>query len=102
MDTRAEIREFLTSRRARLTPQTAGPAAYGSIRRRFPRTGLKRLHHPGVGDLELTYEALELPADPGLLMFVHGAEPGTPSSDGLRMLASLHPTDRVTAPSPTD
>ena len=70
---------------------------------RFHRTGLKRLHHPVVGELDLTYEALELPADPGLLMFVYGAEPGTPSSDGLRLLASLSATDRVAASSsPTD
>jgi hypothetical protein len=33
---------------------------------RLPRNGVKRLHHPVVGDLELTYEGLELPADPGL------------------------------------
>lgn len=64
---------------------------------RFHRTGLKRLHHPVVGDLELTYESLELPADPGLLMFVYGAEPGTASSDGLRMLASLQATEQAAA-----
>jgi transcriptional regulator with XRE-family HTH domain len=38
MDTRNEIREFLTSRRARITPQQAGLATYGS--RRVP--GLRR------------------------------------------------------------
>ena len=32
---------------------------------RFHRTGVKHLHHPVVGDLELAYEAMELPADPG-------------------------------------
>jgi MmyB-like transcription regulator ligand binding domain len=55
---------------------------------RLPRTGVKRLHHPVVGDLELTYEGLELPADPGLTMFVYSAEPGSPSDDGLKLLAS--------------
>jgi MmyB-like transcription regulator ligand binding domain len=49
---------------------------------------VKRLHHPVVGDLELTYEVLELPADPGLTMCVHSAEPGSPSDDGLKALAS--------------
>jgi len=68
---------------------------------RFHRTGLKRLHHPVVGDLDLTYESLELPADPGLLMFVYGAEPGTPSSDGLRMLATLQATEQAALPSTT-
>src|SRR6184192_590665 len=38
MDTRSEIREFLTSRRARITPGQAGLAAYGP--RRVP--GLRR------------------------------------------------------------
>jgi transcriptional regulator with XRE-family HTH domain len=59
---------------------------------RFHRTGIKRVHHPVVGDLDLTYEALELPADPGLVMLVYGAEPGSPSHDALRMLASLEAT----------
>jgi transcriptional regulator with XRE-family HTH domain len=62
---------------------------------RFHRTGLKRLHHPVVGDLDLSFEALELPADPGLLMLVYGAEPGTTSSDGLRLLATLQATERA-------
>jgi transcriptional regulator with XRE-family HTH domain len=55
---------------------------------RLHRTGLKRKHHPIVGDLELTYEAMEFPADPGLTMFAYSAEPGSPSDDGLKLLAS--------------
>jgi transcriptional regulator with XRE-family HTH domain len=51
-------------------------------------TGRKRLHHPVVGDLELTYEVLALPADPGLSLVVYGAEPGSASQDGLKLLAS--------------
>ena len=50
--------------------------------------GRKRLHHPVVGDLELTYEVLALPADPGLSLVVYGAEPGSASHDGLKLLAS--------------
>jgi len=52
------------------------------------QTGRKRLHHPVVGDLELTYEVLTLPADPGLSLVVYGAEPRSASQDGLRLLAS--------------
>jgi transcriptional regulator with XRE-family HTH domain len=52
------------------------------------QTGRKRLHHPVVGDLELTYEVLALPADPGLSLVVYGAEPGSPSQDNLKLLAS--------------
>jgi hypothetical protein len=55
---------------------------------RYHQTGRKRLHHPVVGDLELTYEVLALPADVGLVLVVYGAEPGSASQDGLRLLAS--------------
>jgi transcriptional regulator with XRE-family HTH domain len=55
---------------------------------RFHRSGLKNIHHPVVGDLHLTFEALALPADPGLSLVVYGAEPGSASEDGLRLLAS--------------
>ncbi len=39
MDNRAQIREFLASRRARITPEQAGLPAYGGTRR---VTGLRR------------------------------------------------------------
>jgi len=65
---------------------------------RFHRTGVKRFHHPVVGDLTLTYEALELPADPGLTIFAYTAEPNSPSHDALNLLASWTSTpDRVSA-----
>lgn len=60
---------------------------------RYHRTGRKRLHHPVVGDLDLTYEALELPADPGLRINVYTAEPSTPSEDALKVLASWAATE---------
>jgi hypothetical protein len=52
------------------------------------QTGRKQLHHPVVGDLELTYEVLALPADPGLSLVVYTAEPASASQDGLNLLAS--------------
>lgn len=64
------------------------------------RTGRKRLHHPVVGDLDLSFEALELPGDPGLRINVYTAEPGTPSEDALKVLASWVATQRNTAPVP--
>jgi hypothetical protein len=157
VDNRNEIRQFLASRRARVSPEQAGLPIYGGNRRvagqrgrfvflspragaffpdwegvasdlvanlrtaagrnphdrglqdlvgelstrsqefrsrwaahnvRLHQTGRKRLHHPVVGDLELTYEVLELPADPGLALVVYGAEPGSASQDGLKLLAS--------------
>jgi transcriptional regulator with XRE-family HTH domain len=55
---------------------------------RFHDTGVKRLHHPVVGDLELTYEAMQLAADQGLTMFAYTAEPGSKSAEALNLLAS--------------
>ena len=51
-------------------------------------TGVKRFHHPLVGDLSLTFETMELVADPGLTMFVYTAEPGSKSEQALNLLAS--------------
>ena len=55
---------------------------------KFHRTGVKRLHHPVVGDLTLAFEALELPGDTGQQMNVYTAEPGSPSHEALGLLAS--------------
>jgi hypothetical protein len=54
----------------------------------FHRTGFKRLHHPVVGGLDLTYEAMEFPSDPDLTLLVYTAEPNTPTADALELLAS--------------
>lgn len=55
---------------------------------RFHRSGVKHLHHPAVGDLELSFEAMELPADPGLSLIVYSAAPGSSSSDALKLLTT--------------
>lgn len=51
-------------------------------------TGVKRFHHPVVGELTVSYENLELAADPGLTVFVYTAEPGSRSAEALGLLAS--------------
>jgi transcriptional regulator with XRE-family HTH domain len=51
-------------------------------------TGVKRLRHPIVGELELGFESMELVADPGLTMFVYTAERGSTSEESLGLLAS--------------
>jgi len=56
---------------------------------RFHRLGIKRIHHPLVGDLELDYEAMELPANPDWLLFGHTAEPGSATEERLKLLGSL-------------
>ena len=55
---------------------------------RFHRTGSKRLHHPIVGELQLSYETLTLDADDGLRMALYTAEPGSSSQQALDLLAS--------------
>jgi hypothetical protein len=55
---------------------------------RLHRTGVKRLHHPVVGDLSLAYESLELTTDPGLRLNAYTAEAGTPAQEALNLLAS--------------
>lgn len=60
-------------------------------------SGTKSFHHHEVGDLTLTYEGLELTAEPGLSFLIYTAEPGSPSQERLDLLASLAATD-VAAP----
>lgn len=55
---------------------------------KFQRSGVKRLHHPLVGDLALPYEALDLSADPGLHITVYSPEPDSPERRALDLLAS--------------
>lgn len=58
----------------------------------FHRSGRKRLHHPVVGDLDLDYESMDLPSEPGLVLNVYTAPAGTPSADALTLLATLAAT----------
>jgi hypothetical protein len=85
MDTTNDIAEFLTSRRARITPEQAGLPTYG--KRRVP--GLRREEVASLaGDLDLSYETMELAADAGLNLTVYTAEAGSASQQALDILAS--------------
>jgi transcriptional regulator with XRE-family HTH domain len=55
---------------------------------RFHNTGVKRFHHPVVGELSLTYNRLDLAADEGLTLFTYTAEPGSRSDEALKLLGS--------------
>jgi hypothetical protein len=61
------------------------------------RTGIKSIHHPVVGDLDLTYQAMDLSSDRGLQMLVFSAEPGSASHDGLQLLANWAETQSTAA-----
>jgi transcriptional regulator with XRE-family HTH domain len=51
-------------------------------------SGTKRFNHPVVGEVTLVYEELAVTAEPGLVLLVSTAEPGSPSAERLRLLAS--------------
>ena len=52
---------------------------------RFHRSGLKDIHHPAVGELHLSFEAMDLPADPGLSLIHDGLQrPAHPGHRGQR------------------
>ena len=163
MDNRSEVRAFLSSRRAKVSPEQAGLPAYGSRRvaglrrgevavlagvsvvdwpsvarsavaalriaaaqnpddqqlmnligelsmRSEPfrgwwaaqdvfvhRNGVKCFRHPAIGELELDFELLELPGDEALTVLTYSAEPGTPSGDGLELLATWAATQKKIA-----
>jgi len=70
---------------------------------RIHTTGIKRIHHPVVGDLELAFESFPLAADPSQGLLTYTAEPGSPSQDALRLLASwAATTNHIQQPAPTD
>ncbi len=62
---------------------------------RIHTTGVKLLHHPVVGDLELAFETFPLGADPSQSLLTYTAEPGSSSQDALNLLASWAATDGV-------
>ncbi|MFC0672359.1 helix-turn-helix transcriptional regulator [Brachybacterium hainanense] len=50
--------------------------------------GVKRYRHPVVGAVSLAYEELAITAEPGCVLLVYTAEPGSESAERLRLLAS--------------
>jgi transcriptional regulator with XRE-family HTH domain len=61
---------------------------WGAHNVRIHTHGIKLLHHPVVGDLDLPFESVPLPADPGQSLLIYTAEPGSPTQDALQLLAS--------------
>lgn len=50
--------------------------------------GTKRFNHPVAGELTLACEELGITADPGLILMIYTAEPGSPTAERLQLLAS--------------
>ncbi|MFD4509943.1 helix-turn-helix domain-containing protein [Streptomyces sp. NPDC058457] len=62
--------------------------------------GVKRLHHPLVGELSLSYESFRMPDDPDQSLVTYHAEPGSASAQALRLLASWGTDATRVAPAP--
>ncbi|GAA1674786.1 helix-turn-helix transcriptional regulator [Streptomyces yatensis] len=72
---------------------------------RIHHEGVKRLNHPEVGRLEMTFRSLELPLPQRAVhdLIIYAAEPGTASEDRLKLLASwtapqTSPTEPIRPP----
>ncbi|MBJ8339287.1 helix-turn-helix domain-containing protein [Antrihabitans sp. YC3-6] len=63
---------------------------------RLHYTGTKTFHHPVVGDITIGYETMPLPADPGMVLTLYSAEPGTPSADAMTLLGNWAATNLAT------
>jgi transcriptional regulator with XRE-family HTH domain len=50
--------------------------------------GAKHFQHPLVGLIDVTFDSMDLPAEPGLTLTAYSTEPGSPSEDALNLLAS--------------
>ncbi|GGG30108.1 transcriptional regulator [Rhodococcoides trifolii] len=61
---------------------------WGAHNVRTHGSGTKRFFHPIVGEVNLAYEELLVTADPGSVLMVYTAEPGSPSAERLRLLGS--------------
>jgi len=68
---------------------------------RFHATAVKHFNHPAVGELSLSFNRLDIAADPGLTLFTYAAEPGTRSEEALNLLGSWAATVDLDEPART-
>ncbi|MYW98713.1 MULTISPECIES: helix-turn-helix transcriptional regulator [unclassified Streptomyces] len=68
---------------------------WGAHNVRHHSTGTKHFHHHAVGDLALAFEGLDMASAPGLNLTIYTAEPGSPSEEGLRLLATWAATGKA-------
>jgi transcriptional regulator with XRE-family HTH domain len=65
---------------------------------RLHAKGVKRFTHPIVGELELSFNRLEVSADADLTIVVYSAEPGSRSAEAFGLLASWAATEEAGGP----
>ena len=69
---------------------------------RLHNKGEKHFNHPVVGELELSFNRIELPADPDLMIVTYTAEPGSKSAEAFGLLASWAATEEAQATDPSN
>ncbi|MEV7391987.1 helix-turn-helix domain-containing protein [Streptomyces sp. NPDC091215] len=70
---------------------------WGSHQVTAGNVGTKTLHHPVAGDITLDWDTLTAGTDPDQHLIVWTAEPGSPSHDALRLLASWAASTHISA-----
>jgi transcriptional regulator with XRE-family HTH domain len=80
------------------TRSDAFRALWGSHDVREHRTGMKRIHHDTLGDVELDYQALDVAGGPGLQLVAFTAEPASASATALQLLGNLTATATTSQP----
>ncbi|MGV9308948.1 MULTISPECIES: helix-turn-helix transcriptional regulator [unclassified Nonomuraea] len=60
--------------------------------------GTKQLRHPVVGELSLSFQSFTVTGEPDQVLVAYAAEPGSPSQEALRLLASWSLPERQGAP----
>ncbi len=73
---------------------------WGSHDVKFHRSGSKRIRHPAIGRIDLSYESMALQSEPDLQLNVYTATPGTRDADALKLLASWAATQDLPVPDP--
>jgi MmyB-like transcription regulator ligand binding domain len=64
-------------------------------------TGVKLLHHPVVGDVDLPFESFPMAGDLNQSLLTYTSEPGSPTEDALNLLASWAATAERPGPAPS-
>jgi transcriptional regulator with XRE-family HTH domain len=68
---------------------------------RIHSTGVKLLHHPVVGDLDLPFESFLMAGDLNQSLLTYTSEAGSPTDDALNLLASWAATAERPGPAPS-
>ncbi|MFE0256383.1 helix-turn-helix transcriptional regulator [Streptomyces sp. NPDC059010] len=69
---------------------------------RLHHTGRKGFRHPVVGEITLDFDAMELPAQPGLTLTAYSTGPDSPAHDALQLLAAWAATEDASAATDPD